>query len=55
MKMLDLRERYEKYELSFNVMKSYKSFDSNDPKAVVSRFLEHQPENVRLQGEIKVK
>lgn len=39
MKMMDLRERFEKYETAYNVVKAYRSFDQDKPETLVSRFL----------------
>lgn len=55
MKMMDLRERFEKYESAYNVVKAYRSFDTDKPETLVKRFLEHQPENTHFQAEIKLK
>lgn len=55
MRMIDLTERFEKYETSYNSVKAYRSFDIDNPKTLVERFFEHQPELIRIQAEIKLK
>lgn len=37
------------------MVRAYRSFDTDRPRTLVDRFLEHQPEHVHLQAEIKLK
>jgi hypothetical protein len=55
MRMIDLRERFEKYETAYNTVKAYRSFDTEKPHTLVERVLNHKPENAHLQAEIKLK
>lgn len=53
--MIDLTERFEKYETAYSSVKAYRSFDIENPKTLVARFFEQQPELTKLQAEIKLK
>ena len=50
---MKLHEYYEKYHVSYKKLCSYQTFKEEEPKELVSRFLEHDQERQKYEAMMK--